>query len=260
MQLFRQLTMTRSASPDFHDTPERRRTIHGVSIGILMLDTGFQRLPGDIGHGATWRFPVQYGLLKGVSGPDVMAATGGDPVAAAPLLDRFVDAAKELATLGVDGITTSCGFLVSFQQALAERCPVPVATSSLLQIPSVASLLPARQKVGVLTAREASLTSAHLLAARAPADLPVAGLSDDSRFLQNNLGNALKVSFDEQANDVLACASRLLSRHPEVGAIVSECSNFAPYSALIAERFNVPVFDIVSMVEWFRAGLRPRPY
>lgn len=238
----------------------RRRTLHGVSIGILSLETGFERLPGDIAHGDTWPFAVQFAVLDGVTGPQVMAATAGDAETAAPLVDRFVDAAIGLAALGVDGIVTSCGFLVSFQQALAARCPVPVATSSLLQIPSVAALLPQGQRVGVLTARESALTPAHLRAAHAPADLPVAGLAEDSRFLQNNLCNAPRVSFDEQAHDVLACAERLLAQHPEVGALVSECSNFAPYSALVAERFGLPVFDIVSMTEWFRAGLRPRRY
>jgi Asp/Glu/hydantoin racemase len=239
---------------------DRRRTLHGVSIGILTLETGFERLPGDIAHGDTWPFAVQYAVLDGVSGPLVMAASAGDAQTAAPLIERFVDEAKRLAALGVDGIATSCGFLVTFQQALAARCPVPVATSSLLQIPSVAALLPHGQRVGVLTAREGALTPTHLRAAHAPADLPVAGLAEDSRFLQNQLGDAARVSFDEQAHDVLACAERLLARHRDVGAIVSECSNFAPYSALVAERFGLPVFDIVSMIEWFHAGLRPRRY
>ncbi|MEX4002108.1 aspartate/glutamate racemase family protein [Paraburkholderia sp. EG285A] len=238
----------------------RPRTVHGVGIGILMLDTGFQRLPGDIGHGATWPFPVQYGLVKGVTGPQVMAATGGDAQAAAPLLERFADAAAQLAALGVDGITTSCGFLVAFQAALAERCPVPVATSALLQIPSIAALLPKRERVGILTARAAALTPLHLRAAHAPEDLPVAGLPENSRFFRNNLTNAPRVSFDEQAADLLACAQRLLDAHPDTGAIVSECSNFAPYSALVSERFSVPVFDVVTMIEWFHAGLRPRSF
>ncbi|WP_085485726.1 aspartate/glutamate racemase family protein [Paraburkholderia susongensis] len=238
----------------------RARTVHGVSMGILTLDTGFQRLPGDIGHGATWRFPVQYGVLRGVTGPQVMAATNGDIAAAQPLIDRFADAALQLVELGVDGIATSCGFLVAFQAALAERCTVPVATSALLQIPSVAALLPKRQCVGILTAREAALTATHLRAANAPPDLPVTGLRDDSRFLENQLTNAPRVDFDEQADDLLECADRLLSSHPNVGAIVSECSNFAPYSALLSERFGIPVFDIVTMVEWFHAGLRPRRF
>ncbi|MFM0116865.1 aspartate/glutamate racemase family protein [Paraburkholderia nemoris] len=238
----------------------RHRTIHGVSIGILMLDTGFQRLPGDIGHGVTWPFPVQYGLMTGITGPQIMAATSGDANAAVPLIERFVEAAQQLVDLGVDGITTSCGFLVAFQQALTERCAVPVATSALLQIPSVAMLLPRRQRVGILTARAASLTPRHLLAANAPTDLPVAGLREDSRFFCNNLENAPRVDFDEQAEDLIECAERLFRAHPETGAVVSECSNFAPYSALLSERFGVPVFDIVTMVEWFQSGLRPRQF
>jgi len=245
------------AIPSF---PARHRTIHGVSIGILMLDTGFQRLPGDIGHGATWRFPVQYARVAGVSGPQVMAATVGDAEGAAPLLDRFVEAAEALAKLGVDGITTSCGFLLAFQQELAARCPVPVATSSLLQIPSVAALLPPGKRVGILTAKRSALTTNHLNAIHAPLDLPVAGLREDAVFFQNNLTNALSVSYAEQKADVMDCAARLMAAHPEVGAIVSECANFAPYSHNIADTFGVPVFDIVSLIEWFHNGLRPRRY
>jgi hypothetical protein len=85
-------------------------------------------------------------------------------------------------------------------------------------------------------------------------------LPEHSRFFQNNLTNATHVSFDEQAQDILDCAARLLDEHPETGAIVSECANFAPYSALIAERFGVPVYDIVSLIEWFQSGFRPRRY
>jgi hypothetical protein len=238
----------------------RARTIHGVSIGILMLDTGFMRLPGDIGHGDTWPFPVQYALMEGITGPMVMAAAAGDREAAAPLIDRFVDSANRLARLGVDGIATSCGFLVAFQREIAARCTVPVATSSLLQIPMAASVLNGGKRVGVLTAKRSALTAAHLLAANASPDVPVAGLPETSRFFQNQLTNAAQVSFDEQARDILDCAARLLDEHPDIGAIVSECANFAPYSSLIAERFDVAVYDVVSLIEWFQQGLRPRSF
>ncbi|WP_250536519.1 aspartate/glutamate racemase family protein [Caballeronia sp. AZ10_KS36] len=240
--------------------PARPRTVHGVSIGILMLDTGFARLPGDIGHGATWRFPVQYALMEGVTGPMVMAAAAGDRCAASPLIDHFVDAANRLARLGVDGVATSCGFLAAFQDEIAARCKVPVATSSLLQIPLAARVLPGNRRVGVLTAKSSALTAAHFVAVHADPTTPVAGLPDTSCFFQNQLNDAGRVSFDEQAQDVLDCAGRLLEQHPAVGAIVNECANFAPYSALIAESFGLPVFDVVSLVEWFYAGLRPRVF
>ena len=109
----------------------RQRPVHGVSIGIMMLDTGFQRLPGDIGYAPTWRFPVQFAVVRGAT-PDRIVRPNADG-----MLDLFLRAADELVAVGVDGITTSCGFLAILHPQLAAHCPVPVATSSLLQIPLV---------------------------------------------------------------------------------------------------------------------------
>lgn len=239
---------------------DRPRTVHGVSLGIMMLDTGFERLPGDIGHGATWRFPVQYTKVRGVTGPMVMAASAGDSACAAALIERFAEAACELAELGVDGVSTSCGFLLAFQRELARRCPVPIATSSLLQIPSLAAILPPGQKVGILAANSAALNRTHLEEIGAPGDLPIAGLPPDSIFFQNNLSNARHVDYAQQEADLLDMAHALVQRHPEIGMLVSECTNFAPYSASLSQALNLPVFDIVSMLEWFHGGLRPRRF
>ena len=62
---------------------------------------------------------------------------------AAGLLPDFTAAAKELAALGADGITTNCGFLSLYQKELAAAVSVPVATSSLMQVPMIQSTLPA---------------------------------------------------------------------------------------------------------------------
>ena len=55
-------------------------------------------------------------------------------------------------------------------------------------------------------------------------------------------------------------AERLLDGHRDVGAVVSECTNLAPHSAAIERRFGVPVFDIVTLVNWLQSGLRPRRF
>ena len=73
------------------------------------------------------------------------------------LLEPFIAAGLELVDDGVDGITTSCGFLALCQGALAVRLPVPVATSALLQIQCVQAMLPRDKTVGVLTFDAASL-------------------------------------------------------------------------------------------------------
>ena len=36
-------------------------------LGILMLDTRFPRIPGDVGNPATWDFPVRYRVVEGAT-------------------------------------------------------------------------------------------------------------------------------------------------------------------------------------------------
>ncbi len=39
------------------------KNFYGASVGILMLETQFPRIPGDIGNAATWHFPVMLRVL-----------------------------------------------------------------------------------------------------------------------------------------------------------------------------------------------------
>ncbi|PZW37684.1 hypothetical protein C8P66_1438 [Humitalea rosea] len=233
----------------------RRRAVHGVRIGILVLDTKFQRLPGDVGNGTSWPFPVQYAVVHGATPDRIVRPTLDDDV-----FQLFARAADDLVALGVDGITTSCGFLALLHPQMVAHCPVPVATSALLQIPLVQSMLPAGKRVGVVTMDKASLTPAHFRAVGAPTDLPIVGIPPDGIFRRNQQTSAAVVSHAEHEAEVVAAAAALLRDHPEVGALVLECTNLPPYSATLEATFNLPVYDIVTLVEWFHAGLRPRRF
>jgi hypothetical protein len=54
-----------------------------------------------------------------------------------------------------------------------------------------------------------------------------------------------------------------VSEHPDVGAVVLECTNMPPYTADIQRETGRPVFDIVSLVRLVHGGLTsalgPRP-
>ena len=232
----------------------RKKIYHGVTIGILMVKTHFRRFPGDIGHAGTWPFPVQYRIVE-----DAVPARMTE-LHSASLLEPFKAAAQELIAAGVDGITTTCGFLSIYQRELVEACSVPVATSSLLQVPMVQRLIPSNRRVGVLTYDGTALNGPYLEAVGIAADTPVKGMAPDSSFVRSIREGDDTVPYEVLREEVLATAESLLREHNDIGAIVSECTNLAPYSADIADRLGVPVYDTVSMVNWFYAGLRPRRY
>ncbi|NQW11072.1 MAG: aspartate/glutamate racemase family protein [Alphaproteobacteria bacterium] len=225
-----------------------------VTIGILMLNTRFRRWPGDIGNPETFPFPVRYRVIEDAR---PVRVTGLHDKA---LLEPFIAAGHELAAEGVAGITTTCGFLSVFQDALVEALGIPVATSALLQVPLAQRLIPEGRRVGVLTFDGDALIGAYLEDAGVPADTPVEGIGASSRFVRSILEGDDTVPFEVLRADALAAAERLIAQTPSIGAIVSECTNLAPFSTDIADRFGLPVFDINTLVHWLHDGMRPRRY
>lgn len=231
-----------------------RTTVHGTMIGIIVLDTGFRRLPGDIAHAATWPFPVQFRIVRGVRPKDVIEA---DPRLS---LDAFRAAIDDLVATGCTAITTSCGFLAAVQDELTRHSPVPFLSSALLQIPMIERILPAGKKPGLVVSDPLALTERHFRGVGAAPGLPMAALPADGPLLRNMREHATEIDAAAQQGDVLATVADLTARHPEVGALVFECANLPPYSAAVSRRFGLPVFDIVTLVRWMHLSLAPPEY
>jgi Asp/Glu/hydantoin racemase len=230
------------------------KALYGAPLGILMLEARFPRVPGDMGNATTWPFPVLYKVIAGAS-PDRVVRRRAEG-----LLEDFVAGAKELVALGAEAITTNCGFLSLFQAELAARLDVPVATSSLLQVPLVERLLPPGRRAGIITVDSRSLSEAHLAAAGCAPDTPRIGTEEGRELTRVLLGNEERLDTSLAEADMLAAGEALLRRHPEIGAIVLECTNMGPYAASLQRRLGLPVHDIVSFITWFHAGLRPRRF
>jgi Asp/Glu/hydantoin racemase len=231
------------------------KALYGAPLGILMLDARFPRIHGDMGNAATWPFPVLYRVVRGAT-PGRVVTQG-----ASGLLPDFIAAAKELVRDGAEAITTNCGFLSIFQKELASEAGVPVATSSLMQVPWVQATLPPGQRVGIVTVCGSTLTPSHLQAAGVPLDAPIAGTENGREFFRV-LIKAEKEDLDTALaeRDILDAGEALVRQHPDVGAIVLECTNMPPYAAALQAAVDRPVYDIYSMICWFQAGLRPRTF
>ena len=88
-------------------------------LGILMLDTRFPRVAGDVGNPATWPFPTRIAVVRGASPQRVVTGR------AAGLADAFVASGRDLVAAGATALITTCGFLVLHQRELA-RATFPV--------------------------------------------------------------------------------------------------------------------------------------
>jgi Asp/Glu/hydantoin racemase len=231
------------------------KALYGAPLGILMLEARFPRIPGDMGNATTWPFPVLYKVVRGAS-PEKVVLDG-----ARGLLPDFIAAARELVALGAEAITTNCGFLSLFQRELAEAVAVPVATSSLMQVPWVQATLPPGKRVGVVTISQSTLTPRHLEAVGVPLDTPITGTEEGREFFRVLIkAEAQDMDVGLARADVVDAGRRLCEKHPDIGALVLECTNMPPYAAALQAAVGVPVYDIYSMITWFHAGLRPRAF
>ena len=225
------------------------RTTYGLAVGILMLDTRFPRPPGDVGNARTWPFPVRYRIVKGAESRRVIGMT--DP----SLLQPFIDAARELERDGARMITTSCGFLAIFQKEMQAAVGVPMLTSSLLQVPLASRIVGDGKRVAIMTSRD-ELTERHYAGTGwSSKDIPVivAVLPQDAQMTNVYSSKVPEVEHPEAdperlERELVDTARRTVKEHPDVGAIVLECTNYVPYATAIRRAVELPVFDLYTLV------------
>ena len=232
---------------------------YGFTVGILMLDTRFPRIPGDMGNASTFPFPVRYHRVTGAS-PDLVVRKGAEG-----LLPAFVEGARALEREGVGAVTTNCGFLVKYQRELAAAVSIPVFSSSLLLVPLVQRMLAPGRRIGLMTVSAGTLGPEHLAGAGIGPDVPLAvvGMEGEKEFTRVMLGDEMELDVDLAREEHVRVARRLVTEHPDIGAIVLECTNMPPYTADLQRETGRPVFDITTLVRMVHDGLvagrGPRP-
>ncbi len=226
------------------------KNVYGYDIGILMLDSKFPRIRGDVGNAKTWDFPVLYKTVVGGTPKKVVLELTEDDI------EPFILAAKELEQAGVKAITTSCGFLALFQKQLANAVNIPVFTSALLMVPFVKRFIGENRKIGILTANSKTLSDAHLRAVGIrKEDVVIKGLEDKEVFTDFTVQNWDRVDTEKCRAELLEATEELLHENDDIGAMVLECTNMPPYTKDIQQVVGMPVFDIVTLVNFVHSGI-----
>ncbi|WP_192178654.1 hypothetical protein [Mesorhizobium amorphae] len=244
---------------------KQRLAVHGAPVGILMLDRmpgpGIRPyIPGDTGNATTWSVPVRY---KTVSTLNVTRIFGPDGEA---LTSAVVQAAAELVSEGAQLITSGCGYLIRYQEAVRDAVDVPVFLSSLLLAPFLEMMLPRDKALGIIVASKTVMTQQGLLkatglGANIGRRVVVAGLEDTPVFAATFLSGKGDLDVSACEKDLVDTAMALLNDRPDIGMLLLECGNLPPYAAAVQQATGgIPVFDFTSLIEFFIGGLIRRPF
>jgi len=175
-------------------------------------------------------------------------------------LQPFIDAGRDLQERGAIGITTSCGFLSLVHAELSSYFKVPFVASSLTQVPWVQSLLPSGRQVGVMTIDSDALSFAHLHSLGIDESVPIMGTQTGKEFTHCIMNDLPDMSWARCRDDNVNAAIAFKKRHPELGAIVLECTNMAPYASAIQAAVGMPVYSIYTLISWLHSGLQAKAF
>ena len=50
-------------------------------------------------------------------------------------------------------------------------------------------------------------------------------------------------------------AQKMLTEHPDVGAIVLECTNMPPFTKVLQQATGLPVFDIINLIKYVHEAI-----
>jgi len=221
----------------------------GQAIGILMLDCRLPFIPGDVGNASSYAYPVIYRTVPGLS--TAVCLAGAPEFAAAA-----VEAARALAAEGVRGISSDCGFMLQFQEAVREAVQVPVCLSSLLQLPLIAASLAPSRPIAVVTADSANLTPAFLKRNGIAVENPILirGMQDKPEFKSAVFDEKGTLDSDLITAETVAVVKEVKAEHPDLGAVLLECSMLPPYAKAVQDATGVPVYDFVTMIDYLEAA------
>lgn len=229
---------------------------YGHEIGILLIACLNPFPPGDVGNAWTYDYPVLYETIYDVT-IDKLINEGDKSMAPA-----VIAAAKKLRDYGVKAITSDCGYMLLFQKEVAAALDIPVMLSSLLQLPFIASTLAPSAAIGVICANKSRLVPSLLSEAYPNPTNPVhiAGLEDAPAFRHAILDEKGSLDSDAVEQEVVERAVRLVEAHPEIGAILLECSNLPPYAAAVQRATGRHVYDFITMIDFVQAAGRRKVY
>jgi len=237
---------------------------YGMGLGIIILDDVYPGFPGDVRNASAFPFPIQYEIVEGV---DIQALVFQEDKSAC--LEPIKRAAKKLERMGCRAIAAECGYFAYFQQEIAQTVNVPVFMSSLLQVPFAQQLVGSNRVVGVLAAMKSVMTDRHLQAVgiQPGTNYIVGGAMDEGGcfefehlWIEDKRTDPPGAFYDKAEREFIASATRFYRAHPNMGAMVLECTGFPPFGRALQREIDIPIFDWGTLLDYAYSVVVHRDY
>jgi hypothetical protein len=247
-------SMTRDRSIERIDIRKNHKC-YGMGLGIMLLDDAYPGFPGDVRNASAFPYPIQYQIVRGVDIEALLYKEDKEPCR-----QPILDAAKELEAMGCRAISAECGYFAWFQQIVAGSVAVPVFMSSLLQVPFIQQTIGPKKSVGILCAKLKQLSLEHLK--RVGIDV------EKSNFFLNGAQDDYECKpfdtlwdpyirpekpfsyFSEAESQMVKIALDMKAKHPEMGALMLECTGMQPFARAIQRAIDLPVYSWGTLLDY----------
>ena len=206
-------------------------------VTVLQLDTSFPRVPGDVGCSDTYLVPLDRHIVPG--------ATVGRIVTHSPSKIQIEPFERALLAASGDVVVSSCGFLSFWQGHLAAQTSKPFISSALIALEQLSRTY-APGEVLILTFDAQRLTSAHL-GAHADYAPGIVGMPVDMHLRRVISENRSVIDMDLAHAELTSFVAAQVK--PQHRHILLECTNLPPYKAAISAAADLPVTDILTLIE-----------
>lgn len=246
------MTMRDMGIQRIYARPDHR--CYGMGLGIILLDEVYPGFPGDVRNASAYPFPIQYEIAEGV---DIKKLVRGDDKE--ELLEPVLKAARKLERMGCRAIAAECGYFAWFQREIAAAVSVPVFASSLLQVPLAQMVIKPDQVVGILVAEGDRLRDRHLssVGVTLGSNYVVHGAKDDGKTPQfdslwtKDLRPEIPTAdYALAERDLVKVAKDFAAAHPNMGAMILECTGFQPFGRAIQREIDMPVFSWATLLDY----------
>jgi len=224
-------------------------------LGVIRLDYDYPPAKGDIDHPGSFGYDVYYRVVPGLTFE--MCQSG---IMSSLVEKNFKEAVDWLVAKGVSGITGDCGFMMYFQQLARRTAKIPVFMSSLSSLPAITCGFSFHEKIAIFTANSKTLAPMrNLIKSECGVDpeekrFLIVGCENVPGFEAVALGG--KVDVDKVTPGMVQLAKEMMKDHPEVRAILLECTELPPYADALRAALKIPVWDAITSCDFFITGMQ----